>query len=132
MSIMTSKDADLLRLRIAELEREMMDFRTSMARVLSGLYETVHDLESWQRWNQTQEPHEVDRLKSMRDCIVDHFSMGEFKTMCFDLGISFDDLEGETITDLSRELVLLMNRLGRCPDVVLYCKEHRPGSRIML
>jgi hypothetical protein len=132
MSIMTSKDADLLRLRIAELEREMMDFRTSMARVLSGLYETVHHLESWQRWNATNQPEAVERLKAMRDCIVDHFSMSEFKTMCFDLAISFEDLEGETITDLAREFVLLMNRLGRCPDVVLYCKEHRPEARIML
>lgn len=125
-------EADVLRARIADLEREMMEFRSSMAKVLSSLYDTVHDLESWQRWNRPDEPEKIERLKAMRDCIVQHFSMGEFRTMCFDLGVSFDVLEGETITDLAREFVLLMNRLGRCPDVVLYCKEHRPEARIML
>jgi hypothetical protein len=50
---MTIKEAELLRQRIAELEREMMDFRSSMARVLAGLYQTVHDLES----SATMEPN---------------------------------------------------------------------------
>ena len=129
MSIMTSKEADLLRSRIAELEREMMEFRSSMARVLSQLYETVHDLESWQRWNRQQEPDAIERLKKLRDCIVDHFTLSELRTMCFDLGVSFEELEGETISDKARELVLLLNRLGRCPELVDYCRQQRPNAQ---
>lgn len=127
---MTSKESDILRQRIAELEREMMDFRTSMAKVLSSLYETVHDLEKWQRWNQPQEPDAVERLKAMRDCIVEHFNASEFRTMCFDLGVDYDGLEGETLHDKAREFVLYLNRVGRCPDLVRYCAVHRPHAKI--
>ena len=127
-----TNEADVLRARIADLEREMMEFRSSMAKVLSSLYDTVHDLESWQRWNRPDEPEKIARLKAMRDCIVQHFSMGEFRTMCFDLGVSFDDLEGDTLEDKSRELVLFLNRVGRCPELVLYCREKRPNAKIML
>jgi len=127
-----ANEADILRARIADLEREMMEFRSSMAKVLSSLYDTVHDLESWQRWNRPDEPEKIERLKAMRDCIVQHFSMGEFRTICFDLGVSFDDLEGDTLDDKSRELVLFLNRVGRCPELVLYCREKRPNAKIML
>jgi hypothetical protein len=125
---MTQREADLLRLRIAELEKEMMEFRSSMAKVLAALYDTVHDLETWQRWNQQQAPEAVERLKSMRDCIIDHFNLSEFKTMCFDLGVDYQGLEGETLPDKARELVLLLNRTGRCPELVMYCREHRPNA----
>lgn len=125
---MTRNDADALRQRIAELEREMMDFRTSMAKVLSSLYDTVHDLEQWQRWNQPQTPEAVERLKLMRDCIVEHFSLSEFKTLCFDLGVNVDTLEGESLPELARELVLLLNRVGRCPELVAYCQRLRPNA----
>lgn len=128
MSIMTVNEANTLRKRIAELEKEMMDFRTSMARVLSELYATVHELERWQRWNQQQEPEAVERLKAMRDCILVHFNLSEFKTLCFDLGLDYEELEGETIGDKARELVLLLNRTGRCPELVTYCREKRPNA----
>lgn len=127
---MTQNDADVLRARIAELEREMMDFRTSMAAVLSSLYDTVHDMERWQRWNQQQTPEAVDRLKMLRDCIVTHFNKNEFEDMCFDLGINVDTLDGETLRELARELVLLFNRTGRCPELVIYCREHRPNAEL--
>lgn len=128
MSIMTNREADILRARIAELEHEMMEFRSAMAKILSSLYDTVHDLESWQRWNQQQQPEAIERLKKMRDCIIQHFSLSEFKTMCFDLGVDYAELEGETIGDKARELVLQLNRTGRCPALVTYCREKRPNA----
>ena len=127
---MTSNDAEHLRIRIAELEREMIDFRIAMAKVLSSLYDTVHDMERWQRWNQTQSQEAVERLKLLRDCIADHFSLSEVQTMCFDLDVNFDDLEGEGLENKARELVLYMNRNGRCPELVFYCREHRPHIKL--
>lgn len=124
---MSTKEADLLRQRIAELEREMMDFRTSMARLLSGLYETVHRLETSQ-----SEQTRYENLKKLRDCIIEHFDMGEFKTMCFELGVSYDQLDGDGLSDKAREFVLYMNRLGRCPDVIKYCNETRPNNDFVL
>ena len=105
----------------------MMDFRTSMARLLSGLYETVHRLEA-----QQSEPTRSENLKKPRDCILSHFSLGEFRTMCFDLGVSYDDLDGEGLDDKAREFVLYMNRVGRCPEIIAYCKEKRPNIEFML
>ncbi|PIE80903.1 MAG: hypothetical protein CSA11_06670 [Chloroflexi bacterium] len=127
---MIQNDADVLREKILELEQEMMDFRTTMTKILSGLYETVHDLERWQRWNATQEPKALELLKLLRDCIVNHFNQSEFNELCFDLGINVDNLDGETLSDHARELVLLLNRLGRCPELVLYCREKRPNVAI--
>ena len=124
---MTTREADLLRQRIAELEREMMEFRSSMARVLSGLYETVHNLEARQN-----EPAKSENLKALRDCIVEHFSLNEFRTMCFDLSVSYDDLDGDGLDDKAREFVLYMNRVGRCPEVIAYCRDKRPNANFML
>lgn len=118
-----SKESDLLRLRIAELEREMMEFRTSMARVLSTLYESVHMLESKQQ---------AKDFRAYRDCIVNHFNMGEFKTMCFDLGVNFDDLDGDGLDDKAREFVLFMARIGRLDDISNYCEQLRPNAQFML
>ncbi len=123
---MTTHDAELLRQRIAELEREMMDFRLSMARVLAGLYETVHELEKRQKW--ALEP--VEQMRHLRDCIVAHFDLGELRTMCFDLGISYDGLQGETLHDKAREMVLMLHRGGRVDELRDYCRDKRPFVEI--
>jgi hypothetical protein len=123
---MTSHEAQLLRQRIAELEREMMDFRLSMARVLAGLYETVHELESRQKWS--FEP--VEHMRHLRDCIVAHFNLGELRTMAFDLGIEFDEVAGETLHDKAREMVLLLHRAGRVDELRSYCRDKRPFVEI--
>lgn len=127
---MTERQARKLRERIAEMEREMMEFRASMAVVLTELYKTVHELEQSQRWS--QQPDSIEQLKALRDCIVLHFDEGELKTMCFDLGVNYDDLDGDAISEKARELVLYMNRLGRCDELINYCRTHRPKAGIML
>ena len=129
---MTELQARKLRERIAEMEREMMDFRASMTVVLTELYKTVHELESRQRWSQKPEPEAIERLKAMRDCIVWHFDDSELKTLCFDMGVNFDDLEGDAISDKARELVLYLNRVGRCDELLEYCREKRPNAKLML
>ncbi len=125
---MPSKEADLLRERIKQVERELMDLRVSMTLLLADLHTTLERVESAQQWNRPQEPQAIERLKKMRDCIVAHFDLGEFRTMCFDLGVSFDELEGEGLDDKARELVLFMNRNGRCPELVDYCRQKRPHA----
>ena len=129
---MSELQAQKLRERIATMEEEMMQFRTSMAVVLAELYKTVHELERRQRWNTHYGQDVIDRLKRIRDCIVIHFNESEFKSLCFDLGIRYDDLEGETISDKTREMVLQMNRTGRFDELVAYCKIHRPNANFML
>lgn len=103
-----------------------------MAVILTELYRTVHELENQQRWNRHYGDDVIQYLKRIRDCIVAHFDDSEFRTLCFDIGINYDDLEGETISDKTRELVLMMNRNGRCDELVEYCKSKRPKVDFML
>lgn len=126
---MTEQDAMLLRARINELETEMMEFRSSMAKVLSSLYDTVHRLESRRM---VTEHDTTRRLIAMRDCITNHFDLSEFKSLCFDMGINYDNLDGDSLEDKAREFVLLMNRLGRCPEIVAYCQKKRPNAKFVL
>lgn len=126
---MTKETAHILRERIRQLEAELAELRATMTVLISELYTAVHELE---RWQISQEPDAIERLKLLRDCIVEHFSLEELKTMCFDLGIDYDSLEGSGKSDKARELVLSMNRVGRCPELVAYCKENRPNARFLL
>ena len=127
---MSEKQARKLRERIAKMEREMMEFRISMAVVLMELHETVHELERTQQWS--YKPDSIEQLKALRDCIVQHFDDGELRTMCFDLGVNYDDLDGEAISEKARELVLYLNRVGRCDELIQYCQEKRPNAKLML
>lgn len=127
---MSESQATVLRKRIADVEREMMEFRASMALVLGELYKTVHDLENQQRWS--YKPDDVERLKLLRDCIVSHFDDSELRDMCFSLGVNYDDLGGDGINDKARELILRMNRLDRFHEVLDYCQLHRPNAKIMI
>ena len=42
----------------------------------------------------------------LRDLIVNSFDLNELREICFDLGINFDDLRGERISDKARELII--------------------------
>lgn len=117
---MTTKEADQLRKRIAELERDMMLFRSTMAQVLSELYElyeTVHQLES-----------KAHNQPAIRDFILDHFNANELRTLCFDLDIDYDAIEGQALDDKARELVLHFSRHDRLGELVAYCKAARPHA----
>ena len=118
---MTRETAEMLRERIRQLEGELVELRATMTLLISDLYTTVHEVERW------QQPANLDRLKSLRDYITKHFDKGELQTMCFDLGVNYDDLDGDGLSDKARELVLLMNRNGRCDELFDYCKQNRPN-----
>ena len=54
------------------------------------------------------------------------FNLEEVRTLCFELGIEYDDLGGEGRSDRSRELIRLMARQGRLPNLVTVATEKRP------
>jgi hypothetical protein len=58
--------------------------------------------------------------------LVEHFNLSELKTLCFELGINYDDLAGDTLTDKTRELVKFGHRGGRVPEIVAHCQAARP------
>jgi hypothetical protein len=62
-----------------------------------------------------------------RRALAERFSLEEFKTLCFDLGISFDSLEGEGHEAKARALVELINRLNQADKLARAMENARPG-----
>lgn len=57
--------------------------------------------------------------------LEDAFSLDELKQLCFVLEVNFDNLEGNTLTAKSRELVMYCYRYGRTADLLRVCKERK-------
>ncbi len=62
-------------------------------------------------WNQ-------EHLTQLRQILAAHLSDEELHTLCFDLGIDYADLPGEGRAGKARELIALLDRYGRIPELV--------------
>jgi hypothetical protein len=62
----------------------------------------------------------------LRQWLSAHFDEEELRTLCFDLGLSYDDLRGEGAPHKARELVAYLERRGRIPELVALGKRARP------
>lgn len=69
-----------------------------------------------------------DYLIKLRRLVASHFDLEELRTLCFDLGINYDDLRGEGNANKARELVAYFERRGRIPELVAKCAQQRPGD----
>ena len=65
-------------------------------------------------------------LTKLLSIVDDHFNREDIKTLCFDLGIDFDNLAGDTKEGKARELIWYMKRDGRLPQLIQYIREKRP------
>ena len=54
------------------------------------------------------------------------FSGEELRTLCFELKVEHDDLPAMAREGKARELVSLMERLGRLPELIAVIESHRP------
>jgi hypothetical protein len=54
----------------------------------------------------------------LRQILAERFDEGELRTLCFDLGIEYDDLPGKGRADKARELVAYLERRDRIPDLI--------------
>ncbi len=70
---------------------------------------------------------DVDTVK-LRQILVKHFNVSEMRTLCFDLGIDYDELYGEGIGDKARELVAYFERRGDIARLEQKCRELRPNA----
>jgi hypothetical protein len=68
-----------------------------------------------------------DRLLTrLRQILATRFDLGELRTLCFDLGIDYDDLPGEGKANKARELVACLDRHGRIPELLRAGEQLRP------
>jgi hypothetical protein len=55
-----------------------------------------------------------------------HFDLEELRTLCFAVGVDFDDLRGEGKTAKARELILRMQKYRQLENLIQKIKELRP------
>ena len=66
-------------------------------------------------------------LIEVRQLLARHFNLTEIKTLCFDLGVDFDELEGGTQKTVKiRELILYLKRQNRLDQLQPVLESHRP------
>ncbi len=62
----------------------------------------------------------------IRDALVNYFSLGELRTLCFDLGIDYEDLEGSNKQGKTLALVQYAQRHNRYSELVNAVRQARP------
>lgn len=66
-------------------------------------------------------------LTNLRKILVEYFTEGELRTLCFNLTVDYDSLPGEGKTDKARELVIHLENRGRIPELVKLGRQQRPN-----
>ena len=67
-----------------------------------------------------------EQLAELRRIIVNHFSIGELQTLCFDMGVDYETLPGEGKADKAREFVFHLVRERRIAQFIEICHRLRP------
>jgi len=67
--------------------------------------------------------NKVNLRKGLEKC----YSLGELKIVCFELGVDFDVLSGDSKPTKSLELVEYLDRRGKIDALVEYCVRDRPS-----
>ena len=63
----------------------------------------------------------------LRENLVRYFDDEELRTLCYDLGVDYDDLRGEGKAAKARELVTFLDHRNRIAELVKKCSELRPN-----
>lgn len=75
--------------------------------------------------NESAPPEAID-LAKFRQVLVDHFSGGELRALCFDLGGNYDALRGEGTAEKALQLITWAQRQHRLGDLVEAVQHARP------
>ncbi len=71
-------------------------------------------------------PLSRDPLVILRQHLASYFNNDELRTLCFDLRVEYEDLAADSREGRTRELVSLMDRHCRVPELIAKCAELRP------
>jgi hypothetical protein len=63
----------------------------------------------------------------LRQVLVNYFDENELETLCYDLGIDYQDLPGDGKTKKTIELVKHFARRGKTAELIDYCSRQRPN-----
>jgi hypothetical protein len=86
----------------------------------------VIDLHNLVKENRLPEPIREITPTELRLILTLQFDLEELRTLCFELGVDFDDLRGEGKAAKARELVLYLQRRGQLNTLIAEIKKQRP------
>lgn len=66
------------------------------------------------------------QIRQLRKILNDHFSMGDLHLIAYDLGIDSDNLNGNTKVEKIHDLIIVLQRQGRIPELIVLVQEERP------
>lgn len=64
---------------------------------------------------------------SLRQNLIEYFSDGELRDLCFDMRVDYDDLPGQGKADKAREIVSYFERRQRIYELIDKCSDLRPN-----
>jgi len=67
------------------------------------------------------------QLIRLREMFTTYFDAGELRTLCFDLGVDYDDLPGEGKGNKTRELIAYLERRDRLSELLNLAQQLRPN-----
>ena len=68
-----------------------------------------------------------DRAR-LREFLADRFNLSEMKTLCFDLGVDYEEFPHGTRTEFSREVITYFERLNKVGCLVAEMVQERPDD----
>lgn len=66
----------------------------------------------------------------LRKLIITHFSKDDIRTLCFDLGLNYDDLPDTGLSNITRELIVHLGRRDRIVELIELCARERPNFQV--
>ena len=68
----------------------------------------------------------LDDRNQLRRLFIDHFDEGELRALCFELGVRYEHLKGENLTDSVQELIGYCERRDLLSELIEKCQQLRP------
>lgn len=72
-------------------------------------------------------PLDLDNRKQLIEALSRGFSLAELQTLCFDIGLDYENVPGETKESKVRELVLYCQRRGELTKLIAAVRRARPN-----
>ena len=72
--------------------------------------------------------YEPSQMSKTRELIAEYFSLDELKSLCFDIGINDESLEGNGLDGKTRELVKYCFRHNKIRELMAVCQAQRPHA----
>jgi len=90
------------------------------------LFAKVNPLEAQQATANVLAAAETDRVR-LRDLLDTLFSLDDIRALCFNLGIDFDNLPGDTKVMRAQNLILYCEQRGRTDDLIRCARTVNPN-----